>query len=376
MIYQFRTILLTATIALWFVPGIAWAALEVNFAATPLFRNADIKPGDSVSRTVTVTNTGSESQSVIVDLTNTFSDGLADVMSLSIERAGTVFAADDFSTLFGVDPIALDELTAGEAATYTFTASLPATVGNAYQQTTLGFDVVIGFAGGETTSDVTRTFGRGGGGETLFSLFNERVMAVATNSATIAWNTNRGATSYLVCGNLARGPYDLDPADELFGYAFAVPEITTDTEVHRRTVPNLAPGEYECRPASRLDTEDEFLVGQALRFTIAAPTGLIEGAQISQPPSDQPMTTGSVLGMSKAGGMSLNEYKEDLANLPPLPAGDRDAAPFIRDGAREYPTVGALTAESVFTYRPLVLSLGIALLLFAGWVLRRFWLRE
>src|SRR6056297_4351777 len=97
---KIRGLLLSLVLITAFVPVAALAALEVVFEATPLFENANVLPGDAVTRTVTVTNTGTEAQEVIFSLENTFSDGLADVMEMAVVSESDLYADTTLSGLF------------------------------------------------------------------------------------------------------------------------------------------------------------------------------------------------------------------------------------------------------------------------------------
>lgn len=264
------------------LPVQAQASVVVQFETSPLFLDADVKPGDSTTRTITVTNNTNNIEPISFRLDNTFSTGLADVMRAQITSSGGVVYVDTvFASLFTTPMLALGNLAPGETRVYQFTASLPSQVGNPYQLTNLGFDVVIGWSSGSTTD--TPTGGGGGGGGSQFRLFNEQVanVDVPTRSATLTWNTNRPGTTYLVCGNLAGGPFTLTSLAPLFGYQFVIPEDTTLTVNHSVTQTNLLPGDYECRPASRPSTADNFTVGLPLRFSF--PVGLVEGVATSTP---------------------------------------------------------------------------------------------
>ena len=144
-------------------------ALSVTFEnePNPLFEGANVMPGDSVSRTVVVSNNGSNNESVYVDVRNTFSDGLADVMELFIDDGSTDYFDDTFVQFFTDTPVSLGTLSAGGSRTYTFTASLAEAIGNSYQETTMGFDLCVGFEGGDVTCDGGENDeddGGGGGG--------------------------------------------------------------------------------------------------------------------------------------------------------------------------------------------------------------------
>ena len=259
------------------VPTVTLAAtLDVTFQTTPLFVNANIAPGDSVLRTVIVGNTGTDLQNVYTSVQNTFSSGLDDVMQLVVSDGVTTYYNGSFSDFFTTSPIALGTLAGGVSRTYTFTASLARTVANAYQSKTFGFDLIIGFEGGESTIDGGSR--GGGGGNYLFTIFNELIAGVNndTNSATLTWNTNRNGSTYLVCGNQIDGPFTLDPRAPLFGYTFDVPEVAVNDVSHSVTLTNLAFGNYECRPVSRPTPSSAFTVGNALNFSLS-PAGIVLG---------------------------------------------------------------------------------------------------
>ena len=333
------------------VPSAALAALAVTFEQAPLFVGANVMPGDAVTRTVTVTNTGAVPEAVVFKLDNTFSNGLAEVMELAVISGTTVYSDTPFGSLFGVAEIPLGTLPAGASKTYDFTSFLSPTVGNEYQLTTLGFDLLIGFSGGALVPDTPSTGGGGGGGGggnsgggALFDLFNEAVVVTDNSVATLTWNTNRSATSYAVCGNDNDGPFKLDSTDALFGYVFATTEDTAKVRTHTAEFADLATGRYSCRVASREDVQDDFTVSGELYFTILPP-GEVAGIANSQP-----LITGNIFrpiptvaGVSAGGKgahLTYQEYRAELdlmqANrearaqeaataTPSLPTADSDA---------------------------------------------------
>ncbi|NCN52640.1 hypothetical protein GW943_02410 [Candidatus Parcubacteria bacterium] len=280
---QQHILLTLAFLALAFMPVAAEAAtLSVVFEQTPLFSNSNVTPGDSVSRTVVVTNNGTEIENVYVSIDKASNNGLADVMELSItDSSPTSYFNDTFINFFAATPVSLGTLGAGATRTYTFTASLDSSTGNAYQKSSMGFDLIVGFEGGDSVTDnecVTDCGGGGGGGggggSSRFILFNEQVDVVNTDvgGAVLSWDTNRNSTTYLVCGNTANGPFVLNTdQSDFFGYEFEVSEDTAKVVDHTAVLTGLTPGTYECRPASREDISDDFTVGIALTFTL--PTG-------------------------------------------------------------------------------------------------------
>lgn len=305
------------------IPQVTLAALQVQFEATPLFLNADIKPGDVVSRTVTVTNTGPDSETVIFDFQNEFSDGLADVMELAVTTDTNTYADNFFTNLFALGQMNLGTLNSGDSAEYTFTAFLDPTIGNEYQLSEFGFDLILGFQGGAMVTDSGGSGGGGGGGSTLFTLFNEDVTTPTNSSAELTWNTNRPASSYAVCGDTSDGPFALDANDALFGYVFASTEDTSTSLQHKVTFEGLALGNYECRVASREKTSDKFTVSGPLDFAFL-PAGQVEGISIDAPVPTRPLVSsnlftpaGIVAGASSGGkgtfgGPTYAEWRAEL----------------------------------------------------------------
>jgi len=298
------------------VPNFALAALAVTFESTPLFLNANVMPGDAVTRTVTVSNTGTASEQVLFSLANTFSDGLAEVMEIAVIADGAVFVDTTYVTLFDGTEVPLGSLPAGATRTYAFTSLLDPAVGNQYQLATMGFDLLIGFASGQSVTDAPSTRSGGGGGGSRFSLFNESVSVRGNTAAILTWDTNRSATSYAVCGNDNDGPFKLDSTDALFGYVFATTEDTAKVRTHTAEFDDLATGRYSCRVASREDVQDDFTVSGELYFTILPP-GEVAGITNSQP-----LITGNIFrpiptvaGVSAGGKGAHLTYQEYRAEL-------------------------------------------------------------
>jgi hypothetical protein len=311
-------------VLLTLLPQAAFAALSVDFAATPLFAEANIVPGDSVSRMVTVTNTGVESEEVYVSVENTFSDGLADAMLLTVSDGPTTYVSGTFTSFFAGTPHPLGALGAGLSRTYTFTATLPEGIGNDAARDTLGFDLVLGFAGGEAVSDRpgSRSGAGGGGTDDELSLFNQAA-AFGVGGSFVTWNSNEPATSYLVCGDMADGPFTLRTEPPLFGYQFALPETSERTVTHQFIFEDLAPGTYECRPAGRTSPSEPFTVGAAVQLTV--PEGQVAGIATQA----RPLPLGSVFQVANAevtpeeapaevAGAAT--FEEPLLPLPTVPA--------------------------------------------------------
>lgn len=305
------------------------AIMEVDFEATPLFLDADVNPGDSTTRSVTITNTEVSTESVFATVTNTFDTGLASVMELVISDDTTIHFSGSFLEFFSSTPLALGMIGGGETTVYNFTASLPEITGNPYQHTQLGFDLVIGWDGGSASDATTSRSGGSSGRRETLSIFNETIAAldIVNNAVTITWNTSIPATSYLVCGDVTEAPIILQTQPPLFGYQFVLPEINAHTIDHRMVVTDLAARSYECRPASHTTPTEPYTVGAALSFSI--PSGQVAGDTISV--LDSPDLTeliravqeaynnhaGSVLGVSTNGkgmfgGPTYDEWLMEL----------------------------------------------------------------
>jgi hypothetical protein len=309
---------IATVVALFAGAAVALAqAPTVVFEETPLFLNANIQPGDSVARTITVTNTGTSAEEVYLSSANVFSTGLGEVMKLVVTAPGSTYFTGVFDDFFDDTPLTLGSVAGGETKVYTLSAALPSGVGNAYQTKQLGFDLIIGFVGGGSVTDNPGgARGGGGGGTSILRIFNEEVTSVVGDTATLSWNTNLNASTYLVCGVVGDIPFTLSAVPPLFGYQFTVPEADTDTKVHTVILSGLDIGEYECRPAGRVGPSEPFTVGKALQFAIG-PDGLVAGVATSQPTIGGFISspTGSVLGASGKGTFGGPTYEEWKAEL-------------------------------------------------------------
>jgi hypothetical protein len=291
----------------------------VNFEKTPLFLDANIEPGDSEARTITVTNAGTGSEELYLSSANDFSTGLGEVMSLAVTAPGSAYFTGVFDNFFTITPLSLGSIAGGETKVFTLSAALPSGAGNAYQTKQLGFDLLIGFVGGGSVTDNPNggsNDGGGGGGKTnILKIFNELVESVDGRTATLTWNTNLNASTYLVCGVVTDVKFTLTDVAPLFGYQFVLPEQDTNTKVHKAILNGLEIGKYECRPAGRVSPSNPFTVGEALQFEIS-PDGQVLGAATSLPliSGFKVQPRGSVLGAydGKADGPTYDEWKAEM----------------------------------------------------------------
>lgn len=138
-------------------------SLEVTFETVPLFNALNIAPGFTEVKTVTVKNNGTEVEDVYVSAVNATSTGLADYINLTISSTSTTpnqLFSDSFVGFFNQSPVDLDDLAAGEERVYIFEANFISTSSSAYNGTSMGFDLVVGFESGPAVI----TPGTGGGG--------------------------------------------------------------------------------------------------------------------------------------------------------------------------------------------------------------------
>ena len=204
MKYLTKTMGIFAGLA-FFVSGVAVASAQISVPAfanqQALFSELDLLPGYSVSKDVTVTNDYSDDLEAYLDtLSESNTDGLGDVITLTITAGNNTLYSDTFTNLFATDTVSLGTISGNNGSqTYTFTAEFLDTAGNDYQDNTLGFSLCIGLEGNnflvcDGSSDPGGGGGGGGGTSNAFTLFDEDVDSVdeANREATLAWSTNKG----------------------------------------------------------------------------------------------------------------------------------------------------------------------------------------
>ena len=283
--------------------------LTVTFERNPLFGEVNFLPGDTRDGDATVTNGTDAVQSVYAESVNgTDPDGLGSQMRLRVLEGATVRYDDVFSSFLSAGPVSLSSLSAGNTTTYTFEVSFIDSADNDYQNKTLGFDLCVGFSGGNFQCGDTvvgpegpggpgggggSTPGGGGGGSgsILLVIFNEQANNITnvsgSGSATITWDTNLLSTSQVVYGLASGSPYTLTLVPPNFGYPNFTVEDSTKVINHSVFLAGLTPGEtYVYRVVSRaspptISPEHQFTVPLLLAQT-----------------NNQISTPGSVLGVS------------------------------------------------------------------------------
>lgn len=333
MNYKKTTILIIFTLAL-FVGAfgasttVAYAEnLVVNFEADPLFSEANFLPGNEVVRTVGVTNNSEESQDIIVESINaTDEDGLGDELNLVIKEGATTLYDDTLGEFLRAGEVSLSELGVDNSTTYSFGVTFNSGSDNDTQATNLGFDLCVGFEGGETNCGGTTVGGEGGtdgggtsggggssGGSgggggggggiidhTPLEVFNEEVTDTNNTSVTavIEWDSNLLSTSQVVYGKESDGPYSLNmTVDPYFGYPQGTLEDKAKVTHHVVVLTGLDVGEtYLYRVVSRASPptvgfEQKFTLAQEGNYTGATPTSY--GGVPEQVGGDSPDNTPS-----------------------------------------------------------------------------------
>lgn len=252
--------------------------LTAVFNPNPLFSENNFLPGDVKQASVTINNNFPENQEVYIEAVNVKNDdGLADQIRIKILENSSVIYNENFEDFLNAGPVPLSSISAGGSKTYKLEAVLLENSQNDYQGKTLGFDICVGFAGGNSncTNDIviSQENNSGGGssgsgsGGTHLVIYNERNDAPIpqTTSITIRWETNKPATSQVIYG-LAEKNYVLDLNLPNFGYDFATEENLTKIINHEVVLSGLEIGKtYKYRVVSRaspatVSYEHEFTV--------------------------------------------------------------------------------------------------------------------
>lgn len=224
--------------------------LVVDFEATPLFDEANFLPGNDVTRSVDVTNNSDSDQDIVVEAINVSDpNDFGDVLNLLIEEDGDELFNDSLLEFFDSGEVSLSELSGnGEDTTYDFTVYFDDESEDSYQEKSLGFDILIGFQGGESEP----SGGGGGGGEggggggggpiPGLTITNEasEVVIPGYTTALITWQTNYFSTSQVIYGTTP-GQFDFSAGPPNYGYEFSTVEDPTKVTFHEVTLTGLIP---------------------------------------------------------------------------------------------------------------------------------------
>lgn len=305
-----RTILTTLFLSLFGI-GFAYAAnLIVDFEYDPLFSEADFKPGDAVVRWVKVSNNSGQTMPIAAEAINVFDDGLGDVLYLEITEDSSTLFDGTLAEFFDEGEYYLSDVANGIQAQYDFSVTFHPEAGNDYQETTLGFDLIVGFQGEGGTPP-----GGGGGGGTILPpglvITGEKEIGCdeePCDTVVIEWNTSFGATSQVIYSSEFES-HSLDLGLPNYGYAHAepVPEDSNRVLLHSVTLTGLQPcTTYYYRAVSHASPPT---VGQEQSFTMCCPEEGGPGEEIPPPP------TGGTIVPPEGGPGPISPPEE----IPPIP---------------------------------------------------------
>lgn len=225
--------------------------LTVVFEQTPLFHEANFLPGTVVSRTVHVTNNTGETKNIITEAINTSDPNhFGNVLHMTIKEDNDVRFDGTLTHFFDEGEVVLSSLAAGAHTTYEFSVSFESDVGDLYQEKSLGFDIIVGFAGdqgitsGDNPPQGGGSGGGGGGGLTIAGDFVKAV-EIGETSVVIEWTTSYKSTSRVIYGTTT-GLFNFSNPPN-YGFPFSTVESDTPANpngvtLHRVSIPGLTPG--------------------------------------------------------------------------------------------------------------------------------------
>jgi hypothetical protein len=136
--------------------------LQTGFPPTPLFLDADFKPGHCVTRWVKLTNRTSENQKIVAKLDGyNDPDEMGKVFDVVIKKhsSGDIIYSGTMKEFYDTDGVTLDPSAgSGIESQYDIKICFQTSAGNAYQGKTFSFDInFIGIWGGDSGESPTPT---------------------------------------------------------------------------------------------------------------------------------------------------------------------------------------------------------------------------
>ncbi len=215
----------------------------------PLFPSSIVwYPGLSVTKTITVKNTGSSTHTTSIKADNTSQTGNIDQLYLFKITEGSTswYGGSNDKTLknfWDAGELHLSDISSGNSTTYDITITMPSSAGNEYQDKTAKFDLIIGFVG---TNETVTVSGGGGtvSGVSTSAVCNDQKPGSApilfssvpgTNSVTLNWSKASEPVSYYLVA------YGISPNNNTYGNPNVGNKDTTSY-----TVNNLSGGTVYC----------------------------------------------------------------------------------------------------------------------------------
>lgn len=325
-----------AIIALGSFASVAFAGavpLTVQFdnEPLPLFNVSNFMPGDNKEANITVGNNSDISQSAYIEAVNISNgDNLASQMKLEMFDGPISIYNNNFETFLNAGPVPLSSVLPGSSnsKTYNLKITFLENANNDYQGKTLGFDICVGFSGGNlyctnevaTSSEegIIKDSGSHGGeggssGSQHLIIFNEQASNISADGvipesglATITWNTNIPATSQVVYGLASGAPYPFNINNlPSFGYPSVNTENLTKTVNHSMLLTGLTPGQtYVYRVVSRASPPT---ISYEHQFTVPIPSGAGNIITSASPAIAFGEGGGEILGVSTENGATSSD---------------------------------------------------------------------
>lgn len=144
--------LVLATLGLLSVHTTALAqVISVDFGGGALFDETGLLPGDTKTQSFIVENHSGESQNVGLRTINESDSGLASAIDVRISSGASYYFSGTLRELFDIDTnyIELGVLPQNDSKTFSMSATFRPSAGDDYQNKSAGFDICVGFVGGE-----------------------------------------------------------------------------------------------------------------------------------------------------------------------------------------------------------------------------------
>jgi hypothetical protein len=335
--------------------------LVVEFEKTPLFKEIDFKPGDSVTRWVKVKNNSSEPQNIAVEAINypgfpnpdnVPAGDLSRALSIIIrEKNGDDLYGGstgektlyDFYRKYSFNATYEHVLTYdlpgnGGNITYEFVITFPFEKGNEWQGATTTFDILIGFQGKEGGPPPPPP-PAGPGLPPGLTISEESVTTtkITTSSVTIVWTTSYLSTSQVIY-DTTPGKFNLSAGPPNYGYAYSKEGDDSGVEKvihHSVTLTDLTPRTtYYFRTVSH----GSLAISREYTFT----TKGVAGVTIEKPTTEE----GEISEKEEfaEGVPSVPGAVEEIEKVSPTPSDER-RGPQISEGIQREGLASLLLAS-------------------------------
>lgn len=158
-----KKIILIAFLSL-FVPfqALAFEGLTVNYSAgypNPLFNETNLAPGDTITKSISITNNYTDTKQISFKLTKKPIGELSDVILVTVKHEGVIVS--DQKSLLDIytsgNELPLTSIGSGQTEDYEFIVSFDINAGNEYQNKSEEFDLNFGFTADDSSPTTTTT---------------------------------------------------------------------------------------------------------------------------------------------------------------------------------------------------------------------------